>query len=626
MKAIKNIFLSLGIFFAYPVLSVGGLPQSQMLCDQNAYPGVGRLTISYLKNGHGHTGTAQLLPHSNGLLAVTARHCIEERDGGPITVTFGNKTIKVVEVFPHSQDKRDIAIIRFEESPGIPDELLPQFPTMDFIQLHHDKETSGQLVGFGNTSKDNEHPAFLFTEETPQKRAGKIILDDESDLFNSRDLTSAPWIFTAHEHTEDRVFAGGGDSGGPLIIDNTLAGVLVSSTSEKDKIIEDCIHFIDDEKAQEFKKNNVEITDKTTYHGRSIDFYVYKRNVYVHIHDQKSLTIQKFYRIKHLIFNDLSFQPPWRFKASQNVMRKLLHSTDTAKLFNMTVQHEFYLAHVDHYVNISKCMDFIKNVYERCNFSTEFLNGFCICNNIKEDTIRTISSSAVNDYLDQLKKTRNDLPIFLKSLETHIELYIRAKRALGLPVNEYELLIDNNFEYHVKRFVKEQERLKRLPADIKQIDIKRTAFLPSYAKFRDVEKIRLIDSETTSAAPLFGLQKLTYLDLSGSLITSLRTLMAHYALRELRLNNTPLSNLEGIQNLSNLRKLYLRNTKIKDLRAIANMTKLRVIDIRDCPNLDDEESIAKLEAAGCYFIRNADHCETAEITLGLHDDNDLDSA
>lgn len=602
---LKKIFILI-LFFFLPasVFAVGGLKESEIICDPDAYPGVGLLRSKV--DGSCNYGTAQLLPHSNGLLAITAKHCVEDYEHARISIQFGKRRIKVVEVFPHRFEKNDIALLRLEKSPGITDDLLPQFPNMSFLEKRYDQGhltvgMEGTVVGFGDISKDDYHPALLFENEEHKKTAGTVKFPPEVKYFTEREISTLPWHFSESGAPTHTVFAGNGDSGGPLIVDGILAGIIVTSHNNLEEQLYDRLSFIDTKREAEIKSQNIEPTSTTLIYGTTFVIYVISTEddftIEVALRPEMSANEIDIRKAKKLFSEHLTLGEPWDAVNSPQLMTQILNCVKNCSIFEDA-------ALTDGYLNVYLSMNFIKNVYERCGFDTSFMKDVVFRNysNLSTNAIYMMATRAAKKYLQTLDKTTG-LVRFFADLQNHIEHYISAKRAKGRHVNEFTLLEHQPFTPHVKQFLKAHENFQDHQAGVRSLELKKTALLPSLEKFTELKSLSITKSSLTSASAFSMLKTLTKLDLSHTLITTLEDIQELSNLTELKLNHTPISNLEGIKKLKQLRKLSLKHTQLRHLGHLVGLKNV-TIDLRGNPQLNDDYNINLLKFDGCYILQD----------------------
>lgn len=594
----KNIFAALFIFLTPSLHAIGGFSQSDLVCAQDAYPGVGLLTVISLKAKTTYDGTVQLLPHSNGTLAITAKHTLEDCDNGPITVHFQNETIPVVEVFPHPSN--DIALLRLARSANISEDKLPQFPDLDFLMKMSQKKSEpgfqsyeANIVGYGLSSEDHYHPGLLLGEDNLIKRTGKVILPKNLQIYKQHMFLSLPW-YLKPKSLQSSCYTGPGDSGGPLLIDNRLIGIISTSSTNIGPTLNKRIKFITPLEEKLLRLDGHKCFDSLFYSGFVFSLYFQKHkddfSISVRVYNDFKSDPQHLERAKKKFLENFSVNNPWKVNRGPKIISDILNEVSSCR-------EDCYIE--DKYVNIVCNMHFIKDVYKMHGFDASLIN-LAVIDSPSYTPEYLMATKAVQTKFDYLNGGE-EVQTLSYQFEEHIRRYIRAKRSLGIGINRYNLLEDNPFAFHLTKYVNDKKHLtecKKTLSYVLELTLS-SPFLPSLKHLQDLKRLNVTNTDLTCAEPVRDLPNLRHLNLSGTLMMDLEDIQHLTKLATLNLSNTPLVTVEGIEKLQNLRKLKMRNTKVTSIKKLLSLPKLQYLDLRSNPELHDNETIEALIAKGC---------------------------
>lgn len=342
------------------VLAIAGQQQKEMACDEREHRGVGRV-YTFESSGEGveiGRGTIQVLPSSDRKLCITAAHCVQS--GFHTTgVTVAGIFIWVQRIFTHPD--LDVAILELEESaPYIQESDLPSLPAKRYKRRSsrrnsaEDKKSqsppasfTAELVGFGSSSSDGIHPGLLTSVSWKSKNKGYVNVTLRGSEYVS------DWRLSPNE---SQVYAGPGDSGGPLLLENTLVGL---TTSHKE-----CFSWIyagfsrlteqqhqqlvsaDAKPLVKFSCDDVNVSVYDSDHDERVKIYI-EGNKYSYEDILSIITRESgLYKCSEI--------PPFR----SIVDRVLQLSRDETRI-----------VHTSYFVDITQCMYWIEGIYMQCGLS-----------------------------------------------------------------------------------------------------------------------------------------------------------------------------------------------------------------------------------------------------------------
>lgn len=179
------------------------------------YAAVGRLLVPYAE-GKSYLCTATLVRED---VALTAKHCFTAHGynatNGPITLRFGSRmATEGGQVREATQltlgNGFDLALVRFSPVGGI--RPMPLVSKATESKLYKNG-TVGLAVGWGGTSSG---------QVATQLQEGSLKIKDQA-YSTAQKLTGYNYLMKAESFVGDTA---GGDSGGPLINQDVLVGVL----------------------------------------------------------------------------------------------------------------------------------------------------------------------------------------------------------------------------------------------------------------------------------------------------------------------------------------------------------------------------------------------------------------
>lgn len=212
------LLLSIGVLSA-----VGGQSQDDLECDAREHKGVGVVRVQIPGFATGQMGTFQILPQSQGRLCLTAAHVLE--DDCEVFVEMGDVSLKVEQSFKHPT--LDVAILKIASAfPNVFEADLPQLPV--HMNWHSKDPLIAEFVGFGCSSGDDSTHYGQVKTLHGKKRKGCVAVKIQGKTF-------ASW-WRPYDHSLYS-YAAAGDSGGPLINDNTLIGITMSTSHNAEMLM-----------------------------------------------------------------------------------------------------------------------------------------------------------------------------------------------------------------------------------------------------------------------------------------------------------------------------------------------------------------------------------------------------
>jgi len=212
------LLLSIGVLYA-----VGGQSQDDLECGAREHKGVGVVRVQIPGLATGQMGTFQVLPQSQGRLCLTAAHVLE--DDCEVFVEMGDVSFKVQQVFKHPT--LDVAILKIASAfPNVFEADLPSLPL--HIDWHSKTPLIAEFGGFGCSSGDDSTHYGQVKTLHGQKRKGCAAVKMQGKTFASwwRPYDHGPYAYAA-----------AGDSGGPLIHENSLIGITMSTSHNTEMLV-----------------------------------------------------------------------------------------------------------------------------------------------------------------------------------------------------------------------------------------------------------------------------------------------------------------------------------------------------------------------------------------------------
>ncbi len=128
-------------------------------------------------------------------------------------------------------------------------------------------------------------------------------------------------------------------------------------------------------------------------------------------------------------------------------------------------------------------------------------------------------------------------------------------------------------------------------------------YKPTHQEQRHLNELTELDLSDTLVNSLKGISRLTNLEslnLSNIQVSSLKEIRGLTNLKNLKLSNTQVSSLEEIRRLTNLQELWLNNTQIRSLDEIRGLTNLKYLWLNNTQisSLEEISGLANLESLG----------------------------
>ncbi len=360
MKTYLSTYLIFVMLVPFEVRAIAGQAQKEMMCDEREHRGVGRVYTFHARDDETEIGrgTIQVLPSSNRKLCITAAHCVTS--GFHTTgVTVGGIFIWVQRIFTHPD--LDVAILELEESvPYLQESDLPILPPRknkwrtarrtseeDKKSQESSSILTAEVVGFGSSSSDGIHPGLLTSVSWKSKNKGNVNVTLRGSEYVS------DWRLSQDER---QVYAGPGDSGGPLLLGNTLMGL---TTSHKECFSWIYAAFSPLTKRQHRRLVKADKKPLVKFSCNDVNVFVYDgendENVKIYIDGDK----YSFQDILTIITRESGLYKCSEIPPFQSIVDRVLHLS----------RDETRIVHTSYFVDIAQCMGWIEGIYTECGLS-----------------------------------------------------------------------------------------------------------------------------------------------------------------------------------------------------------------------------------------------------------------